>query len=115
MRRALATVALFLCGSLLAGATGASYSLDVDIAPLGQSGNYTCKAVVTDLETGKVVSAPLVQLSTASPAYTKSADGDLVSEFNVSVDPKTSRVTAELKVSSGGKVVAVQKMSVAVR
>ena len=115
MRRVLAAVLVFLCGSLVVAAAGASYSLDIDIAPAGQSGSYTCKATVTDLEAGKVISAPFVTLSTANPASTKSSDGDLVSELTVSVDSKTSRATAELKVTKAGKVVGVQKMSVAVR
>ena len=116
MRRALTAVALFLCGSLVLAGTGASYSLDIDIAPDGEAGSYTCKAVVADLETGiKVLSAPFVRFTTASPARMKTTDGDLVSELNVSVDSKTSRATAELKVSRAGKVVAAQKLSVAVR
>jgi hypothetical protein len=50
-----------------------------------------------------------------SPGTTKTTSGDLIAELQVSVDPKASKATAELKVSRAGKVVAVQKTSVAIR
>src|SRR5260370_30894667 len=111
MRRIFAAFLFLLCGSLALAAGSVSYSLDIDITPGNQAGTYLCKAVVTDLETGKVFSAPFVTLVAVSPASTKTADGDLVSEFTVSVDSKTSRATAELKVSCAGKVIAAQEMS----
>jgi len=71
--------------------------------------------VIKDLDTGKVLSAPSITLLADSPTSTKTTAGDLTAEFRVSVDSKTSRATADLKVTRLGKVVAAQKSSVAIR
>ena len=115
MRRYLIGLVSLLFTVVALAAGGTSYSLDIDIAPTAQAGAYACKAVVKDLETGKVVVAPNIALLADTPAAITSRDGDLVAEFRVSVESKASRAIAELKVSRGGRVVASQKSSVAVR
>jgi hypothetical protein len=115
MRRTLIGLALFVYAALASAAEGSSYSLDVDLSPAGKPGAYQCKVVVKDLDTGKVLSAPTIGLSADNPASTRTTDGDLVAELKVSVDSKASRATAELKVSRGGRPVAAQKTSIAIR
>ena len=115
MKRFLTSAACLLASTLALAADGASYSLDLDLTPTSQTGAYLCKAEIKDLDTGKVLSAPSIALLADSPATVKSTDGDLVAELKVSIDSKASRATADLKVSRGGKVVAAQKTSVAVR
>ncbi len=112
-------VALILAFLLLAAVAGASdstaYSLAVDVSPTTQPGFYMCRVTVTDLANGSVVFAPSIQLQTGSPARASSGDGDLVSEFQVSVDSESSRVTTEVTVTRAGRMVAAQKISVTVR
>lgn len=115
MGRYLIGFALLFCSVFALAAGGASYSLDIDLTPTTQAGSYLCKAVVKDLETGKVVAAPKIELLVDTPSAITSTDGDLVAEFSVSVDSKASRANAELKVSRAGKVVASQRTSVAIR
>ena len=110
----IALTSLLLAGTALA-ADPTSYSLDLDVSPTGSSGAYVCKATIAELDSGKVLSAPAIGLIADSPATATTTDGDLVSELTVSVNSKESRATAQLKVSKAGKLVALQKTSVAVR
>ena len=114
MKRAvLALAALLLAVVAVAGDSG-TYSLDVDVSPTIQPDSYVCRAMVTDLATGSVIFAPSIQLKVGSSARASGEDGELVSEFQVLVDSKSSRVTSEVRVTRAGKLIAAQKSSVVV-
>jgi hypothetical protein len=115
MRHIVSTLAFFLLVSAAIASEPNAYSLDVDVTPTQQTGVYMCKATVTDLASGDVIFAPAIQLKADSPAAASGADGDLSAEFTVSVDSAASRVTAQVRVTRAGKVIAAQKSSVAVR
>jgi len=103
-----------LLSACLALADGSSYSLDIDVAPATDANGFVCKAVVKDIETGKILTAPNIRFLADSPASITTTEGELSAEFRVSFDSKAARATAELKVSRAGKVVAAQKTSVAI-
>lgn len=113
MRRATLAVGLLLAAAIAVASEPSSYSLDVDVSSAGQPGFYMCRAILTDLASGDVVFAPSVQLKAGGPARASSQDGDLLSEFQVNVDSETSKVTAQVRVTRAGRVVAAQKVSVA--
>jgi hypothetical protein len=115
MKRLQVGLACLLLSAFAFGADGSSYSLDLNLSPANLSGSYLCKAEIKDLDTGKVVSAPSITLVAGTPAATKTSSGDQLVELKVSVDPKGSRATAELKVSRAGKVVAAQTTSLTIR
>ena len=116
MKHNLFLLAVLLLVARVAAASDASaYSLDVDVSSTGQPGVYMFRAILTDLDSGNIVFAPSIQLKAGTPATASGQDGALVSEFLVSVDPKSSRVTTEVKVTRAGKLVAAQKSSVALR
>jgi hypothetical protein len=114
MKRILLALVPFLLAAV-ANAAEPVYSLDVDVSATSQPNVYMCRATLTDLANGNTLFAPSIQLRAGSPATASGQDGDFISEFQVSVDPESSRVTTEVKVTRGGKLVARQKSSVAVR
>ena len=114
MKRTVLALTTFLLAVVAVAGDSGTYSLDVDVSPTTQADSYMCRAILTDLTTGSVVFAPSIQLKAGSPATASGADGDLVSEFQVSVDSESGRVTSEVRVSRAGKLIASQKTSVAV-
>ena len=114
MKRTILVLAALLLAAVGAASDSSTYSLEVDVSPTTQPDSYMCRAILTDLTTGSVVFAPSIQLKAGSPATASGADGDLVSEFQVSVDSESGRVTSEVRVSRAGKLIASQKTSVAV-
>jgi len=114
MRRALIVLATSFLSTVALGSEPV-YSFDLDVSPTDETGFYMCRATVTNLETGELVFGPAIQLSADSPANARSADGDCMSELSVFVDSKTSRVTAEVRITRAGTVVAAQRTSVAIR
>jgi hypothetical protein len=93
----------------------ASYAMDVDVSSTSQPDVYVCTVTVTNLEDGSLVFAPRVQLRSGEPVTAQGKDGDLLSEFKVSVDSATARVTTEIKLTRDGKVVAIHRSSVVAR
>lgn len=119
MQRILAMLCLSSLATL-ALAEGSFYSMEVNVEPYGsgQPNAYVCKAVIIDLNTGSPVMMPTLSFlsDTKGPAGTLSTkDGDTEFAFSIGVDSKTSKTTAELKVTRAGKLVAEQKTSIAVR
>jgi hypothetical protein len=115
MRRTILVLAALLLAVVGFASDSSTYSLEVDVSPAAQPDFYMCRAVLTDLTTGSVVFAPSIQLKAGSPARASGGDGDLIAEFQVSVDSGSSRVTSEVRVSRSGKLIAAQKTSVAAR
>lgn len=114
MRRIVVFLAALLVTTVAWAVDSTSYSLDVDVSPTHQPSNYLCKAIITDLSNGTVIFAPSIQLRAGAPANASIVEGDLLTAFKVSVDPESSRVTAEVTVTRAGKVISAQKSSVAV-
>jgi hypothetical protein len=117
-KRSLATLFLFASSALVQAAGGSSYSMDVDLTKGDRPDAYLCKAVISDLETGEVLAAPMISFTADSPATVSSEpfplkDGDRRIEFTIAVDAKRSSATAELKVTRAGEVLAAQKTTMA--
>ncbi len=118
MKQVVAGLFLFSLAAL-ALAEG-SYAMDVDVRPdgSGRANAFLCDLTVTDLDTNTPVMMPkLAFLSDANgpDILTTTTDDGRTFAFSISVDSKTSKAVAELKVTRAGKVIAEQKTSMAIR
>lgn len=115
MKRISIALGLVLLAAVSRAAEPANYSLDVSFTPVDKAGEYLCEATITNLDTGKVLSAPQIRTLADVPATVKTSEGDLSAELVVGIDSKTSTASAALKMSRAGKVVASQKTSIRIR
>ena len=115
-RRALAAAALALCAALAGAApdtpaekAGPGYGIEVKVAPKeGAAGQFVGDATVTDLSTGKVISAPHVEFQQGKSGTTISDDDSGKREilFTVGVEGNATRAayTVEVRKRSPGEL-----------
>lgn len=116
MKSSFAAFLLFASARLLQAA-GASYSMDVNLAPMrdvAEKNAYVYTATVTDLETGEPLSSPTLTLLADGPAEITTEGEDVTVKFKVVIESAQSRATSEITVLREGKVVASQKTSMAI-
>jgi hypothetical protein len=115
MKRLFLVLAASLASTVLAAQGPPAYGLDVDIRPSPDSKGYVCNAQITDLESGEVISAPMIRLTSDATVTTQPEGSDVSYELKVLVESQGSRATTQLKVSRGDAVLARQRSTLAIR
>jgi hypothetical protein len=97
---------------------GPGYGIEIKLAPKeSAAGQFVCEATVTDLSTGKVISAPRVEFLQGKSGTTISDDESGKREvlLTVGVEGNATRAAYTVEVREGGSLVSSQKGSVKLR